>query len=71
MKGKVAIIALSILTLPMATSANRLEMAVEAQASTPIRQQMDWLHRTKNVNFVYDSSLDVDVKYQGPSLQGM
>ena len=71
MKGKVAIIALSILTLPMATSANRLEMAVEAQASTTIRQQMDWLHRTKNVNFVYDSSLDVDVKYQGPSLQGM
>ncbi len=71
MKGKVAIIALSILTLPMETSANCLEMAVEAQASTTIRQQMEWLHQVKKVNFVYDSSLNLDGKYEGADIRLM
>lgn len=30
---------------------------------------MEWLHRTKKVNFIYDSSLKLDFPYQGPSIK--
>ena len=52
MKGKEIIFALSILALPTPTLAGTPIMAgmpkmmVEAQTSTTIRQQMEWLHRT-------------------------
>lgn len=46
-------------------------LTLVAQTHSNIRQQMDWLHRTKNVNFVYDSSLDVKQPYKGPSLKKM
>lgn len=38
---------------------------------TTIRQQMEWLHKTKKVNFTYDASLPVGNAYSGPSLKGM
>ena len=77
MKGKEIIFALSILALPTPTLAGMPmlagtpKMMVEAQTSTTIRQQMDWLHRTRKINFVYDSSLDGDlnIKYHGPDIQ--
>lgn len=30
-----------------------------------LRQMMQWLHDTRNVNFVYDASLNVDTEYRG------
>ena len=71
MKGKEIIFALSILALPAPTLAGTPKMMVEAQTSTTIRQQMDWLHRIRRINFVYDSSLDGDlnIKYHGPDIQ--
>ncbi len=71
MKGKEIIFALSILALPAPTLAGTPKMMVEAQAATTIRQQMDWLHRIRKINFVYDSSLDGDlnIKYHGPDIQ--
>jgi len=38
---------------------------------TTIRQQMEWLHKTKKVNFTFDASLPVDRAYRGPSLKGL
>lgn len=71
MKGKEIIFALSILALPAPTLAGTPKMMVEAQTSTTIRQQMDWLHRTRKINFVYDSSLggELNIKYHGPDIQ--
>ncbi len=71
MKGKEIIFALSILTLPAPTLAGTPKMMVEAQTSTTIRQQMDWLHRIRKINFVYDSLLDgeLNIKYHGPDIQ--
>ena len=71
MKGKEIIFALSILALPAPTLAGTPKMMVEAQTSTTIRQQMDWLHRIRKINFVYDSSLDgeLNIKYNGPDIQ--
>ena len=71
MKGKEIIFALSILALPAPMLAGTPKMMVEAQAATTIRQQMDWLHRIRKINFVYDSSLDgeLNIKYQGPDIQ--
>lgn len=62
MNVKKTIITISMMTL--------LPMTVGAQTST-IRQQMDWLHQTKKINFVYDASLDVDVKYIGSDIKRM
>lgn len=73
MKGNQLIVALSILTIPVNGWAEMFEgktKVVEAQTSTTtIRQQMDWLHQTKKINFVYDSSIPVDMKYEGPDLK--
>ena len=71
MKGKEIIFVLSILTLPAPTLAGTPKMMVEAETSTTIRQQMDWLHRIRKINFVYDSSLDgeLNIKYHGPNIQ--
>ena len=63
-----------IVILLTAFVAVRPAVAVEAAATetaTTIRQQMDWLHKTQNVNFVYDATLDVGQPYTGPSLAGM
>ena len=49
MKGKEIIFSLSILALPAPTLAGTPKMMVEAETSTTIRQQMDWLHRIRNV----------------------
>ena len=36
---------------------------------TTIKQQMEWLHKTKKINFTYDASLPVGQVYHGPSLK--
>ena len=73
MKVNQLMIALSILTMPVAGQAEvsgEMTRVVEAQASTTtIRQQMEWLHQTRKINFVYDSSIPVDAKYVGPDLK--
>ena len=51
-------IVLGLLLVPMATDAKET-----------LRQQMEWLREVKKVNFVYDSSLNVDVPYEGPSIK--
>jgi hypothetical protein len=46
-----------------------LPLALYAKPKT-IRQQMEWLHQTRKINFVYDSSLKLDIPYLGPSIKG-
>ena len=41
--------------------------APQLQAAT-LRQQMQWLHEHYGVNFIYDSSLELDVPYEGSPL---
>ena len=58
-----------------------LPLSVWAQAPATIRQQMDEMHRTRDVNFVYDSSLEtgsagrqgslLSQPYKGPSLKDL
>ncbi len=73
MKGRQLMVALSVLTMPVYGWAEKLggmARVVEAQSSaTTIRQQMEWLHQTKKINFVYDSSIPVDAKYEGADLK--
>ena len=45
-------------------------LAVMAQGHS-LRTEMDRLHKTFNVDFVYDSSLPTDHTYSGPSLDGI
>ncbi len=61
MKQRKLITLLLVMLLPLAMMAK----------STTIRQQMDMLHQTKNVNFLYNSSIHVDGEYNGPSLKGL
>ena len=58
----------------------KVAMAVEVTSSTAhgkegytttLLQQMEWLHQAKKINFVYDSSLKVDVPYIGPDIRKM
>lgn len=49
-----------------------LSLTAGAQTATStIRQQMDRLHETTGVNFVYDASLNVGQNYNGPELKGL
>ena len=64
MKVNQAIIALSILVLQV--------ICLSAQNAQPsLHQQMEWLRQTKKINFVYDSSLKVDIPYAGPDIRKM
>ena len=40
-------------------------------ATSSIKQQMERLHQTAGVNFVYDASLNVGQPYHGPELKGL
>ncbi len=42
-----------------------------AQGPVTIRQVMDEMHRTRGVNFVYDSSLNVGQAYKGPDVKAL
>ena len=46
-----------------------LPLGVNAQRTT-LKQQMDRLKQEQKVNFIYDSSLNVDRVYQGQALEG-
>jgi hypothetical protein len=45
-----------------------LPLGVNAQRTT-LKQQMDRLKQEQKVNFIYDSSLNVDRVYQGQALE--
>ena len=47
-----------------------LSVAGAAQTLT-VRQQMDWLHEERGVNFVYDSAINVGQAYTGPELKDL
>lgn len=40
---------------------------LQADASS-LKEQMQWLHERFDVNFIYDSSLDLSLSYDGPSM---
>jgi outer membrane receptor for ferrienterochelin and colicin len=46
-------------------------IAVGAKSPTTIKQQMDILHNRRKVNFVYDATINVEQKYNGPSIEKM
>ena len=76
MNVKETIITLSMMALlpttveAQSSTVHRSQASVAQQAST-LRQQMDWLHQTKKINFVYDAALDVDGKYMGADIKRM
>ena len=41
------------------------------EQTVTVREQMEWLHQVKHVNFVYDSSLKVDIPYAGSDIRKM
>lgn len=45
-------------------------VTVSSRTATTVLQQMEFLKKEHSVKFVYDSSLDLDVPYTGPSLMG-
>lgn len=36
-----------------------------------LQKQMEWLHATHHVDFVYDAAIDVKQPYHGPTLRGL
>ena len=46
-------------------------MAGWAQGPVTIKQVMDEMHRTRDVNFVYDSSLNVGQAYRGLDVKSL
>lgn len=46
-------------------------MIVGARTPTTLREQMEWLHKNRKVNFVYDADIKVDRTYNGPSIKKM
>lgn len=42
-----------------------------AQNAPTLKQQMDYLHRTKQINFVYDATIGVERAYKGQSIKNM
>jgi len=57
---KTTVLSLLCLTIPASTT---------AQDKT-IKEQMDWLHKTKGVNFVYDSSINLDRTFKRKTVDG-
>ena len=43
----------------------------QAQNTSSIKKQMEWLHQEQGVNFVYDATLNVGRTYTGPELKGL
>lgn len=48
-----------------------LAVAAKAQNATTVRQQMDYIHTTFGVDFVYDSDLKTSQPYSGKPLKGL
>ena len=46
-------------------------LVAEAKPPTTVKQQMDYLHKTHHMNFVYDADIDVERSYYGPNISGM
>jgi hypothetical protein len=46
-------------------------MQAQIKTSGTIKEQMELVHKLHQINFIYDSSLNVDVPYQGKPLQGL
>lgn len=46
-------------------------LVAEAKPPTTVKQQMDYLHKTHHMNFVYDADIDVERPYYGPNISGM
>lgn len=61
LSSRLIIALLFCLTLPMAAWAQH----------TTLKQEMDWLHQVRKVNFVYDAKLHVDKAYTGPNIRKM
>ena len=39
--------------------------------TSTLKSEMEYLHQVFGVNFVYDSSIDLDVPYKGPSMKSL
>jgi len=46
-------------------------LVVGAKNPTTLREQMEWLHKNRKVNFVYDADIKVHRTYNGPSIKKM
>ena len=57
---------LAFVSWPDALTASAQE---KSQAASTLKSQMELLHFRHDVNFIYDSSLDVEVPYTGPEMK--
>lgn len=48
-----------------------LPLQAQNKAASTIKEQMDFVHKTHKVNFIYDSSLNLNLAYEGKSLGGL
>lgn len=48
-----------------------LPVQAQNKAASTIKEQMEFVHKTHKVNFIYDSSLNLNHTYEGKTLQGL
>lgn len=48
-----------------------LAVGAKAQNGTTVKQQMDYIHATHGVDFVYDSDLELGLPYRGTAIKGL
>ena len=58
-----------IVTIIAATLGVFTFAAASAQESSTLKKEMMYLHNQFNVNFVYDSALELDVPYHGVTMK--
>ena len=67
MKAALRYILLALLMLLPALWAT----AATGKSAPTVKQQMEWLHRERGLNFVYDARLNVNRPYRGPRIDRM
>ena len=60
-----------LLAAPVMANSREVQTREERQSTSTIRAEMEVIHTCFNVNFVYDSSLDLGASYRGESMASL
>ena len=63
-----AIVMMVLLTVSVCTDARSSR---DDRGKMTLKSQMEVIHQTFGVNFIYDSSIDLDIPYNGPSMKSL
>ena len=63
-----AIVMVVLLTVSVCTDARSSR---DDRGKMTLKSQMEVIHQTFGVNFIYDSSIDLDIPYKGPSMKSL